>query len=248
MVNRVILNGLNLDFKCSIRKAFTLAEVLIVIGIIGIVAAITIPNLITKYKQIVAVNALKTAYSKFSQVINMAKNEYGDIGSWDTSMSDDEFTKQYILPYLNQYNKLPKRYVIYTLYPASSNEYNYWSWNNSTNPIYQTINGQTFVVRIVNYNVMGKIYRTDILLNIDINGTQAPNVLGLDTFVFQIDQSSNGLIVHGEGNDRSSLIGDEGSLSGACSKNAGTVRYSGQLCAALIKRDGWKISKDYPWK
>ena len=32
------------------KKAFTLAEILITLGIIGVVAAITIPGLITTYK------------------------------------------------------------------------------------------------------------------------------------------------------------------------------------------------------
>ena len=33
----------------ELQQAFTLAEVLITLGIIGIVAAMTIPNLMTKY-------------------------------------------------------------------------------------------------------------------------------------------------------------------------------------------------------
>ncbi len=35
------------------RKGFTLAEVLITLGIIGVVAAITIPSLITNYQKTV---------------------------------------------------------------------------------------------------------------------------------------------------------------------------------------------------
>ena len=41
------------------KKAFTLAEVLITLGIIGVVAAITIPGLITKYQKLVTVVKLK---------------------------------------------------------------------------------------------------------------------------------------------------------------------------------------------
>ena len=41
------------------RRAFTLAEVLITLGIIGVVSAITIPGLMTKYQQIRDVNRLK---------------------------------------------------------------------------------------------------------------------------------------------------------------------------------------------
>ena len=41
------------------KKAFTLAEVLITLGIVGVVAAITIPTLIASYQKKEAVNALK---------------------------------------------------------------------------------------------------------------------------------------------------------------------------------------------
>ncbi len=41
------------------KIAFTLAEVLITLGIIGIVAALTIPQLIAKHKKVVVSTALK---------------------------------------------------------------------------------------------------------------------------------------------------------------------------------------------
>ena len=41
------------------KKAFTLAETIITIGIIGIVAAVTIPVLITSYRKNITVNKLK---------------------------------------------------------------------------------------------------------------------------------------------------------------------------------------------
>lgn len=47
------------------KKAFTLVEVLITLGIIGVVAALTIPALITKYQKLVWINGLKSAYSLF---------------------------------------------------------------------------------------------------------------------------------------------------------------------------------------
>ena len=61
------------SFKC----AFTLAEVLITLGIIGVVAAITIPSLINNYK----VKVLKTQFIKMESTIQQAllktSNELG---------------------------------------------------------------------------------------------------------------------------------------------------------------------------
>ena len=44
-------------------KGFTLAEILITLGIIGVVAAITIPGLITNYQKRSTATQLKKAYS-----------------------------------------------------------------------------------------------------------------------------------------------------------------------------------------
>lgn len=58
------------------RFAFTLAEVLITLGIIGIVAAMTIPTLTQRYREKVLINRLKDTYSIFSQAYKLAVNEY----------------------------------------------------------------------------------------------------------------------------------------------------------------------------
>ncbi len=39
------------SFSCLARSAFSLAEILITLGIIGVVAALTIPNLITSHQK-----------------------------------------------------------------------------------------------------------------------------------------------------------------------------------------------------
>lgn len=49
------------------KRGFTLAEVLITLGIIGVVAAITIPNLMTHFQQEQTVTKLKKAYSVINQ-------------------------------------------------------------------------------------------------------------------------------------------------------------------------------------
>lgn len=51
------------------NKAFTMAEVLITLGVIGIVAAMTLPTLINKYQETQFKSAYKKAYSEFSQVL-----------------------------------------------------------------------------------------------------------------------------------------------------------------------------------
>lgn len=87
------------------KSAFTLAEILITLGIIGIVAAMTIPTLMTKYAKQRTETQLKAFYSRINQTLKMSAAENGDIDglierkaySYDEQV---EFLKQYIFPYM----------------------------------------------------------------------------------------------------------------------------------------------------
>ena len=59
------------------KKAFTLAEVLIVLGIVGIVAAITIPSLINAYNRKMLETRFKKTDAVITQAIKMASEELG---------------------------------------------------------------------------------------------------------------------------------------------------------------------------
>ena len=52
--------------KMSFKKAFTLAEVLITLTIIGVIAALTIPNLVQSWRKHERISEIKTAYSIIS--------------------------------------------------------------------------------------------------------------------------------------------------------------------------------------
>ena len=61
----------------SKKAAFTLAEVLITLGIIGIVAAMTMPSLLANYRQRVIISQLKKSFSTLQTAINTTNAEYG---------------------------------------------------------------------------------------------------------------------------------------------------------------------------
>ena len=69
--------------------AFTLAEVLITLGIIGVVAAFTLPSVISKYQEKQTVTQLNATYSLLSQAIEKMVNDNGDISTY----GDDERTR-----------------------------------------------------------------------------------------------------------------------------------------------------------
>ena len=72
------------------RVAFTLAEVLITLGIIGVVAALTIPSLIVKYQDKVLIQQTKKAFSVFQNGLALASQDNGTPGDNSLTFPKDE--------------------------------------------------------------------------------------------------------------------------------------------------------------
>lgn len=60
------------------KFAFTLAEVLITIGIIGVIAAVTLPAVISNTQNKQLETGLKKSVSVIEQALNMYQAEYGN--------------------------------------------------------------------------------------------------------------------------------------------------------------------------
>ncbi len=229
------------------RSAFTLAETLIVLAVIGVVAALTLPTFIQNYKKKVTVTQLKQTYSILSQALETSKNENGEISTWDFSLDNVDFANKYVLPYLkvaqieNSVNST-NYWAVKALMPGA---YAYLTWPSSknkltTNPIYMLPNGSAFsVARFLDF-------RTEAV--IDINGPKGPNTLGVDGFVFVFNSAKNLLLPRGYGLKRDAMLGKNSQDSYACSRDINTGNYyQGSYCAAVIMLDGWEIKEDYPW-
>ena len=65
------------------KPAFTLAEILITLGVIGIVAAMTLPMLAENYQRIIIQTRLKKFYTTFNQAILRAVDEHGPYEGWN---------------------------------------------------------------------------------------------------------------------------------------------------------------------
>ena len=89
----------------SRRIVFTLAEVLITLGIIGIVAAMTMPMLIAKYQKKVLVTKMKYVYTLVSNAMLQSQADNGSPKEWEwgNSYNDENLERvmqTYILPYI----------------------------------------------------------------------------------------------------------------------------------------------------
>lgn len=78
-INKICNNSVIRHHKSFKNVGFTLAEVLITIGIIGVVSALTIPSLVQKYNDRVTINKLKKIYSIYCQAYQRAITDNGGV-------------------------------------------------------------------------------------------------------------------------------------------------------------------------
>lgn len=76
------------------KCAFTLAEVLITLGIIGVVAAITIPSLMAATQEASLVPKVKKTYSTLAQALKLASNDYDTPGDFSLIFEEGKSATQ----------------------------------------------------------------------------------------------------------------------------------------------------------
>ena len=227
------------------KKGFTLAEVLITLGIIGVVAAITLPTLVANYQKKQTVIRLKEAYTLLNQAIKNAELKEGDIETWDFGskhfdfLEAQNFVERYLAP---QFNVVKKCYdydcVITTKYTLSKRVYaSYLETDKYRGRSLFLTNGMQLWAYSDSDEPLKKIG-----IVVDLNGDGRPNTVGRDIFFFEIRNNSSQVIMPGFGWNRPNLLSDNAE---GCNTTA--VNVAGRYCGALIQQDGWEIKDDYPW-
>lgn len=173
------------------KFGFTLAEVLITIGIIGIVAALTLPSVIGNYKEKETITKLKKVYATLSVANQVMVIEHGTdytcrLCKYDlnSAPSGDDFRKSIEKEFIKNLNitrECPPGIQKATCF--SPNAYGGINSNNygmlTTNNSYLLQDGTA-----IQFNVNGD---TSMEIVADINGKKGPNKYGIDTFHFEID-------------------------------------------------------------
>ncbi|MBR6163200.1 prepilin-type N-terminal cleavage/methylation domain-containing protein [bacterium] len=223
------------------KLGFTLAEVLITLVIIGVIAAITVPSLINKTNNQETVAKLKKAYSTLAQAVKLSEIDNGSTDNWDYSLSSENFYKQYL-----------KKYVIntkefgYVDLESLGIKY-YWPNGTEIGSGYELYGGlYRFILNDGISIYFGNSYDTFRALYVDINGAKKPNKMGKDLFVFSI-QKDYKFTPYGFGNSNQSFgtVANRDVLKGTNSHACAKDKY-GFWCAALIMTDSWQIKSDYP--
>lgn len=214
------------------KLAFTLAEVLITLGIIGIVAAITIPQLVNNYKA----KRLRTQFLKSYSTIQQAfkEMEADDVSTDPTTYNTLEYYKTF-MNYLQApmdcgigYNKyLPCVYMR----DSSSKDYKpYKTYDGKTNASMILFDdGQIALQDGTLLLFENYAPRMRVFVSVDLNGyNNKPNRWGYDLFTFQLVDN------------QLKAMGDTGTtytdLSTYCNVNS-QDEYNGIACAKKALSD-----------
>ena len=185
---------------CYDKKAFTLAEVLITLGVIGIVAALTLPTLIGKYQEKQWVTGFLRIYSMLDNAYRMAQIENGTYENWGAGVTYKYDTNGHMsgrsgADYVAVYNTMIKPYFNINQaweksgrkncmpeksYTLDGKEYtsNFDSSVSSATPAVSLVSGECILISSAAHG--GEFF-------VDINSKKGPNTLGKDQFLFSFD-------------------------------------------------------------
>lgn len=237
---------------CGKAAAFTLAEVLITLGVIGVVAAMTIPTLITNYQKTQYVTQLKKIYTQFNQVLMQMSIDKGCTNNLAcTGVFDVDKDNLAVGSEIIKYFKITKDCKtdinecmpdnVSDYYDGSGTRYNYKS---SDDYEFITVDGVSYAIWSYQENCKDyggtRITRAVCAdMAVDINGpSKGPNAYGRDLFMFSII-NTKGPQIYPEGG---SLGGSNNwkNPSGTPQSCIDTSR-EGWGCAGRILEEDWQM-------
>ena len=211
------------------RAAFTLAEVLITLGIIGIVAALTMPALIAKHQKKVYVTQFKKAYNTVTNAFKLMQAESGS----DNLLDSDFITVLEARTNANEVEvtRLAKKYfnivqdVKFYIY-STGPEYRFLFFGNGI----PTVRPYGYLLKTVDGADIYLYVKDSIFIMIDVNGSNhAPNTIGRDFFYIHFTF---------EGKEHFNW---ENSLN-YCGGSSLTTGDEPSACAQRVIQEGWEMN------
>lgn len=201
------------------KKAFTLAEILITMGIVGVVSAITIPALNQSWQKQAYVTQLRKVYSEVAQAAVRLKTDRNVQSLAEARVTSNNIEGEFIYKYF----EVIKHCISFSGCFADS---------------YKTVEGVTVTPRHATFDTCSTVvlasgaalcYRVGsdhrIRIIVDVNGKKDPNILGRDVFAMEVFTDGRVLDVNN---------------GQTFNKNATNVRETHAL--GQIIKDGWKMT------
>lgn len=227
------------EFKGTLL-AFTLAEILITLGIIGVIATMTIPSLIQTTQNKAWVTSARKAFSVISQATLTSVSQNGDVSGWTITDGSSPailslYTNLYA-PYLKVSNVCQATTGCWAsgYTKALNGSVNALASTDSLGLGYNTVlftlvDGANVDMDVWNQSDISTYFGVTITLPnsvvfwVDVNGAKSPNKVGRDTFAFVLTEK--GVVPAGKDDSSNCAISDASSRSGI-------------ECAAVVLRNG----------
>lgn len=239
------------------KKAFTLAEVLITLGIIGIVAEITIPGLILSTQKQEFATALKKVYSVMNQALVQMSNDAGysgdlrSTGLFETNTDTDS----------SKFGSAIAKYFKVSQECGTAQNQGCWSQFNyrydktgtnvnydSINTAYKYVTADGISYYVVNSNNSCASYNDATAKNnmtqvcgfvvVDVNGTKSPNRYGVDVFAFYVTNGKGPLLYPFGGQDDNNFGPWQNNYCGSGSSTTANKSH----CTGKVMEQGWQIN------
>ena len=226
------------------RSAFTLAEVLITLGIIGVVAALTLPGLIQNHTKTTVETKLKKFYSQINQAILLSESEYGDRDYWYADTNSVETDKdgkpvngsstaeKWFNKYIGAHMK-----VVQTDYDNKGLPTFYFADGTALKMFGRGIEDNNTTQGMRDW----MFYTTNPEKCIKLYGSEQ-NSRGKCAFAFLFGPTTT------EANGKKGFESYQYNTGGNENTIKTRCKTQGQYCTAVIQMNGWKIPDDYPYK
>ena len=228
------------------NKAFTMAEVLITLGILGVVISLTLPAVLGKYQKQEALVRLKRTYTLLNQALMLAENKYGEAKDWTDWNSSEKIINDYLAPEFKVNKIYESNDTLYEGMCYSGEKFFHtrgqYNWLNGVVISSPMITGTTSFMTIDGICIgLSSTSATNANFFVDVNGpVKGPNVAGKDLFFFVLE--GNTIRPYGYDWKIEDITANK---PRACNINAPSG--AGYTCTAKIMNDGWEMRNDYPW-
>ena len=171
-------------------KAFTLAEVLVTLGIIGVVSAMTVPTLMQNHQKKTYVTQIHKVYNELQQAAQQYMTDKNAVNLREAGLTSNEALDNFVKTYFKVVNDCGA-----SQQPCFAANYRKISGTDLGKGTGQQLNvtiasGASFGFGITN---TGTADNSRIaIFDVDINGPQGPNIAGRDVFILGL--FNNGIV------------------------------------------------------
>ena len=223
----------NGDCMKNRKYAFTLAEVLVTLGIIGVVSAMTVPSLMQNYQRQSYVTQLHKVYNELSQALVQYQNDKNALNLKEAGLTNQAAIENFVEKYFKVVNDCGA-----TKTPCFASQY-----KKLTGTAVATWNPKAHYVISSGASIgVGEVLTGDTLFRVyvDINGQKGPNIWGRDIFIMYIYK--NGLLDDSTLSATSTAPMTEADRTSMFNTSCNTSTTSIHGCFGKILNDNWEMT------